>query len=50
MNKKVSLEDFRMPGEWESQESVWIIWPYNNKDWPDLFDNIPGVISKIISC
>ena len=39
MNKELSLEGFRMPGEWESQKSVWIIWPYNKKDWPDLFDN-----------
>ena len=49
MNKELSLEGFRMPGEWESQKSVWIIWPYNKKDWPGLFDNIPEVVSKIIS-
>ena len=49
MSKELSLEGFRMPGEWESQKSVWIIWPYNKKDWPGLFDNIPEVVSKIIS-
>ena len=49
MNKKVNLKGFRMPGEWELQKSVWIIWPYSAKDWPDLFDNIPSVVAKIIS-
>ena len=37
-----------MPGEWEKQKSVWIVWPYNEKDWPGLFDKIPQIISKII--
>ena len=37
-----------MPGEWEVQKSVWIVWPYNKKDWPGLFKNIPNVIGKII--
>ena len=49
MNKKVPLKKFRMPGEWELQKSVWMIWPYNKNDWPKLFDNIPYVVSKIIS-
>ena len=42
------LKGFRMPGEWEVQKSVWIVWPYNKKDWPGLFKNIPNVIGKII--
>jgi len=50
MNKEISLKDFRMPGEWEPQKSVWIVWPYNKSDWPELFDNIPHIICKIISC
>ena len=48
MHKSLSLEGFRMPGEWETQKSVWIVWPYNKTDWPGLFDSIPQVISKII--
>ena len=48
MSKNISLKGYRMPGEWEPQKSVWIIWPYNKKDWPGLFDNIPQVISQII--
>ena len=50
MNKEISLKDFRMPGEWEPQKSVWIVWPYNKSDWPELFYNIPHIISKIVSC
>jgi len=48
MLKDLFLEGFRMPGEWEKQKSVWIVWPYNKKDWPGLFDKIPGVVSKIV--
>ena len=32
MNKK--FDGFRMPAEWEPQNSVWIAWPYNKNDWP----------------
>ena len=49
MPKNIFLEGFRMPGEWEVQKSVWIVWPYNKEDWPGLFTNIPNVISKIVS-
>ena len=48
MLKDLFLEGFRMPGEWEKQKSVWIVWPYNKKDWPGLFDKIPEVVSKIV--
>jgi len=37
-----------MPGEWEKQKSVWIVWPHNKKDWPGLFHKIPKIISKIV--
>ena len=42
------LNGFRMPGEWESQKSVWIAWPYNQNDWPGLYKFIPEVILEII--
>ncbi len=48
MPRNLSLEDYRMPGEWEKQKSVWIVWPYNKKDWPGLFHKIPKVISEIV--
>ena len=46
MNEK--LNGFRMPAEWEPQNSVWIAWPYNRSDWPGLYQFIPGVILEII--
>ena len=46
MNKQ--LIEYRMPAEWEPQKSVWLIWPYNQKDWPGLFNKIPEVYAKII--
>ena len=49
MIKNTSLLGFRMPGEWEKQDSIWITWPYNKKDWPGLFENIPLTVSKIVS-
>ena len=38
-----------MPAEWERQQSTLIGWPYNKKDWPGKFKNIPGVFAQIIS-
>ena len=40
---------FRMPAEWEKQQSTLIGWPYNKNDWPGKFKNIPNVFAKIIS-
>ena len=40
---------FRMPAEWEKQQSTLIGWPYNKNDWPGMFKNIPNVFAKIIS-
>ena len=48
MPKKVNSL-FRMPAEWEKQKSTLIGWPYNKKDWPNMFKNIPRVFAKIIS-
>ena len=38
-----------MPAEWEKQNSTLIGWPYNEKDWPNRFENIPDIFAKIIS-
>ena len=48
MPKKTNFY-FRMPAEWERQQSTLIGWPCNKNDWPDKFKNIPGVFSKIVS-
>ena len=48
MPKKTNAH-FRMPAEWEKQQSTLIGWPYNKDDWPDKFKNIPEVFAKIVS-
>ena len=49
MIKDFSRLGFRMPGEWEKQDSIWITWPYNKDDWPGLFKYIPQTVAKVIS-
>ena len=48
MNKAIKTCSFIMPGEFEKQKSVWIVWPHNKKDWPSKFDLIPEVFAEII--
>ena len=48
MPKKTNSH-FRMPAEWEKQQSTLIGWPYNKDDWPEKFKNIPEVFAKIVS-
>ena len=43
MTKQTNLSNFRMPAEWERQESTLIAWPHNKNDWPGRFENIPDV-------
>ena len=31
---------FRMPAEWEKQQSTLMGWPYNKNDWPGNADSI----------
>ena len=38
---------FRMPAEWEKQQSTLIGWPHNKNDWPGMFKNIPNVFARI---
>ena len=49
MNNNLSNLGYRMPAEWEKQESIWITWPYNKEDWPDLFESIPKKVAEIVS-
>ncbi len=46
---RVTKSLFRMPAEWEKQQSTLIGWPYNINDWPGKFYNIPKIFAKIIS-
>lgn len=49
MDKMIGNTDFRMPAEWEKQDSTWLAWPHNKNDWPGLFAKIPDVFREIIS-
>ena len=49
MIKNFPLIGFKMLGEWEKQDSIWITWPHNRKDWPGLFKFIPKTFAEIIS-
>tara|TARA_B100000886_G_scaffold5540_1_gene3451 strand:+ start:511 stop:1557 length:1047 start_codon:yes stop_codon:yes gene_type:complete len=48
MLRKINSQ-YRMPAEWEKQQSTLIGWPYNKNDWPGKFKNIPRIFAKIIS-
>ena len=49
MHNKLRYGVYRMPAEWEPQNSTWIAWPHNKDDWPGKFAQIPWVFSKIIT-
>ena len=49
INNESLLAGFRMPAEWEKQDSTLIAWPHNKTDWPDRFNNIPQIFAKIIT-
>ena len=46
---RITKSLFRMPAEWERQQSTLIGWPYNKNDWPGKFNNIPKIFAEIIS-
>jgi len=49
MINKNLLSGFRMPAEWEKQDSTLIAWPHNKSDWPNQFNHIPKVFAEIIA-
>ena len=38
MNENLASLGYRMPAEWEKQNSTWLAWPHNKNDWPDKFE------------
>ena len=46
---RITKSHFRMPAEWERQQSTLMGWPYNKNDWPGKFNNIPKIFAEIIS-
>jgi len=49
MNENLASLGYRMPAEWEKQNSTWLAWPHNKNDWPDKFEKIPSTFAKITS-
>ncbi len=39
---------YRLPAEWEPQESILLAWPHNTRDWPGKFAPIPWVYADIV--
>lgn len=39
---------FRMPAEWEAQESVWLAWPHDPVTWPDRLATVEKVYERMI--
>ncbi len=39
---------YRMPAEWEKQDSIWMAWPHEESDWPGKFNLIPDVYLQIL--
>ncbi|MHB8634256.1 MAG: agmatine deiminase family protein [Thermoplasmatota archaeon] len=37
---------YRLPAEWEAQESVWLVWPRDPKTWPGRVDEARGTFLK----
>ncbi len=38
---------FRMPGEWEEQEAVWLSWPLNSSAWPGTMAEAQKTFAEI---
>ncbi|MBI1936416.1 agmatine deiminase family protein [Candidatus Woesearchaeota archaeon] len=39
---------FRMPAEWEWQESAWLAWPFNTETWPNLIEEVETSCIQLI--
>jgi agmatine deiminase len=47
-SKLPAAQGYRMPAEWEAQESTWLAWPHFRSDWPGKFEPIQWVYAEII--
>ena len=51
-NNKNSINDFRLPAEWEQQSGVQLTWPHANTDWKPYLEEITKVfieMAKVIT-
>ncbi len=39
---------YRMPAEWEPHAATWLAWPHNRPTWPDGFERIPPLWSRLV--
>ncbi|QDU60671.1 Agmatine deiminase [Planctomycetes bacterium Pan216] len=40
---------YRMPAEWEPQESIWMAWPHDRSTWPKSFDRVLETLAKLVA-
>ncbi len=51
-NYKNSINDFRLPAEWEQQSGIQLTWPHANTDWKPYLEDITKVfvdMAKVIT-
>lgn len=39
---------YRMPAEWEPQQSTWLAWPHDPVTWPDRLPLVEGVYEQMV--
>ena len=47
IDKKMSLNHWRLPAEWEPQEGVQLTWPHARTDWAPILDEITAVYHQM---
>ena len=47
IDKKMSLNHWRLPAEWEPQEGVQLTWPHARTDWAPMLDEITAVYHQM---
>ncbi|HIH43095.1 TPA: agmatine deiminase family protein [Candidatus Woesearchaeota archaeon] len=49
MNKQTPIKlGFRMPAEFEKQESIWLSWPHNSVTWPTQLKEVENIYVQFI--
>ena len=47
IDKKMGLNQWRLPAEWEPQEGVQLTWPHARTDWTPMLDEITAVYHQM---
>ncbi len=48
LQNDLSMNNYKLPAEFEQHEATWIGWPHNKSDWPGKFSSIPFVYAEIV--